>query len=218
MEKEEKLQSKVKRRIVVIVLSMLLCMLLIGISVWAAVSQTLTSPSTILITTDGQARVGITASYANGKNDGALFSEIEEQGTTVSGLEYNQIAQKTADNDSVSQKGPDIVFSAAGEYTYVAYKIEFANTEASAVNYQIEFTDPDAGNGAYTFNDQVSIYSAAGTDSFTFAQGQTAMSGNLAKSASTTVYVIVALNTAPESLTTAELDNFNLVVTATVAA
>ena len=130
MEKEEKLQSKVKRRIVVIVLSMLLCMLLIGISVWAAVSQTLTSPSTILITTDGQAKVAITASYANGKNDGALFSEIEEQGTTVSGLEYNQIAQKTADNDSVSQKGPDIVFSAAGEYTYVAYKIEFANTRS----------------------------------------------------------------------------------------
>lgn len=218
MEKEEKLQSKVKRRIVVIVLSMLLCMLLIGISVWAAKSQSLTSPSTILITTDGQAKVAITASYANGENDGALFSEIEDQGTTVSGLEYNQIAQKTADNDSVSQKGPDIVFSADGEYTYVAYKIKFENTEASAVNYQIEFTDPDAGNGAYTFNNQVSIYSAAGTDSFTFAQDQTAMSGNLAKSASTTVYVIVALNTAPESLTTADLDNFNLVVTAMVSA
>ena len=97
-------------------------------------------------------------------------------------------------------------------------KLNLQTPEASAVNYQIEFTDPDAGNGAYTFNDQVSIYSAAGTDSFTFAQGQTAMSGNLAKSASTTVYVIVALNTAPESLTTADLDNFNLVVTATVSA
>ena len=218
MENQEKVQSKFKRRIIVIALSMLLCMLLIGVSVWAATSQSLTSPSTILITTDGQAKVAITASYANGENDGTLFSQIEEQGTTVSGLEYKQIAQKTADNNSVSQKGPDIVFSADGEYTYVAYKIVFANTEASAVNYTIEFTDPDADNGAYTFNSQVSIYSAAGTDSFTFAQNQTAMSGNLNKSASTTVYVIVALNTAPESLTKADIDNFNLVVTATAAA
>ena len=218
LENQEKVQSKFKRRIIVIALSMLLCMLLIGVSVWAATSQSLTSPSTILITTDGQAKVGITASYANGENDGTLFSEIEDQGTTVSGLEYKQIAQKTADNDSVSQNGPNIVFSADGEFTYVAYKIEFENTAASAVNYQIEFTDPDAGNAAYKFNNQVSIYSAAGTDSFTFAQNQTAMSGSLAKSASTTVYVIVALNTAPESLAAADLDNFNLVVTATVSA
>lgn len=218
LENQEKVQSKFKRRIIVIALSMLLCMLLIGVSVWAATSQSLTSPSTILITTDGQAKVAITASYANGENDGALFSEIEEQGTTVTGLSYTQIAQKTADNNSVSQDGPAIVFSADGEYTYVAYKIEFANTAASAVDYTIEFTDPDASNGPYTFNGQVSIYSAAGTDSFTFAQDQTAMSGNLAKSASTTVYVIVALNTTPESLTAAALDNFNLLVTATVSA
>ena len=218
MENQEKVQSKFKRRIIVIALSMLLCMLLIGVSVWAATSQSLTSPSTILITTDGQARVGITASYAFGADDETLFSAIGDQDATVTGLSYTQIAQKTADNDSVSQNGPKIVFSADGEYTYVAYKIEFANTAASAVNYTIEFTDPDADNGAYTFNDQVSIYSAAGTDSFTFAQGQTAMSGSLDKSASTTVYVIVALNTAPESLTAAPLDNFNLVVTATAAA
>lgn len=218
LENQEKVQSKFKRRIIVIALSMLLCMLLIGVSVWAATSQSLTSPSTILITTDGQAKVAITASYANGKNDGTLFSEIEEQGTTVSGLEYKQIIEKTADNDSVSQKGPDIVFSADGQYTYVAYKIDFENTEASAVNYTIEFTDPDADNGPYTFDGQVSIYSAAGTDSFTFAQDKTAMSGNLAKGASTTVYVIVALNTAPESLTAAAQDNFNLVVTAEVSA
>ena len=218
MENQEKVQSKFKRRIIVIALSMLLCMLLIGVSVWAATSQSLTSPSTILITTDGQAKVKITASYAFGADDETLFSAIGDQDATVTGLSYTQIAQKTADNDSVSQKGPDIVFSADGEYTYVAYKIDFANTAASAVNYTIEFTDPDADNGAYTFNSQVSIYSAAGTDSFTFAQDQTAMSGNLAKSASTTVYVIVALNTEPESLTAAAIDNFNLVVTATVAA
>ena len=218
MENQEKVQSKFKRRIIVIALSMLLCMLLIGVSVWAATSQSLTSPSTILITTDGQAKVGITASYAFGADDETLFSAIGDQDATVTGLSYTQIIEKTADNDSVSKNGPAIVFSADGQYTYVAYKIDFANTAASAVNYTIEFTDPDADNGAYTFNNQVSIYSAAGTDSFTFAQNQTAMSGSLDKSASTTVYVIVALNTAPDSLTAADLDNFNLVVTAEVSA
>lgn len=215
MEKEEKLQSKVKRRIVVIVLSMLLCMLLIGISVWAAVSQTLTSPSTILITTDGQARVGITASYAFGAEDETLFSAIEDQDTTVTGLSYTQIIEKTADQNAQQADGPDIVFSASEGYTYAAYKVVFANTEASAVTYEIAFTDDD---GEYNFNSQVTIYSASGTDTFTFAADQTAMSGRIEQSASLTVYVIVALNTDITDLTPASLENFNLVVTATVAA
>lgn len=215
MEKEEKLQSKVKRRIVVIVLSMLLCMLLIGISVWAAVSQTLTSPSTILITTDGQARVGITASYAFGAEDETLFSAIEDQDATVTGLSYTQIIEKTADQNAQQADGPDIVFSASEGYTYAAYKVEFANTEASAVTYEIAFTDDD---GEYNFNSQVTIYSASGTDSFTFAADQTAMSGRIEQNASLTVYVIVALNTDITDLTPASLENFNLVVTATVAA
>lgn len=215
LENQEKVQSKFKRRIIVIALSMLLCMLLIGVSVWAATSQSLTSPSTILITTDGQAKVGITASYAFGAKDKTLFSAIGDQDATVTGLSYTKIIEKTADQNAQQADGPDIVFSASEGYTYAAYEVKFANTEASAVTYEIAFTD-DAGE--YNFNSQVTIYSASGTDTFTFAADQTAMSGNLAKSASTTVYVIVALNTEPASLTAAELDNFNLVVTAKAAA
>lgn len=215
MEKEEKLQSKIKRKIIVIVMSMLLCMLLIGVSVWAAVSQTLTSPSTILITSDGQAKVGITASYAFGANDGTLFSDIGDQSTTVTGLSYTPIIEKTAEQDSQTANGPDIVFSATENYTYTAYKIEFVNTDTSAITYVIKFTDEE---GNYTFNEQVTLYSAAGTDSFTFANDQTAMSGKIEKEASQTVYVIVALNKSTAELTPASLENFNLVVTATVAA
>ena len=54
---KENTGSRIKRRIIVIVFSMLLCMLLIGVSVYAALSQTLTSPGTITITTAGQARL-----------------------------------------------------------------------------------------------------------------------------------------------------------------
>ncbi len=215
MEKEEKLQSKIKRKIIVIVMSMLLCMLLIGVSVWAAVSQTLTSPSTILITSDGQAKIGITASYAFGAKDETLFSAIGDQSTTVTGLSYTEIIEKTAEQNSQTADGPDIVFSATDSYTYTAYKVEFVNTDASAVTYEIKFTDND---GDYTFNNQITLYSAAGTDSFTFADDQTAMSGRIEERASLTVYVIVALNTEITELEPATLENFNLVVTATVAA
>lgn len=209
MEKENS-QSKVKRKILIIVLSMLLCLVLISVSVYAAISQTLTAPGTILISTDGQAKTAITVSYAEGAVDNTLFSDIEDQLTTVSGLSYSEKASKAEDADTANGTASNIVFG-VGSYTYVAYKVVFTNSDASAVNYTIDFKDSTTGD--YNFNSQITIYS--GTDSI--SEGETAFSGTIEESGTETVYIVIAVNKALENLTAQALENFNLVVSVTAA-
>lgn len=210
MEKENS-QSKIKRKILIIVLSMLLCLALISISVYAAFSQTLTAPGTIIISTDGQAKTAITVSYAEGAVDNTLFDDIEDQFATVSGLSFSQKANKTEDADTANGTAANIVFG-VGSYTYVAYKVEFTNSNASAVNYTIDFKD-SSSTGDYNFNSQITIYS--GTDSI--SEGETAFSGTIEESGTETVYIVIAVNKALENLTAQALENFNLVVSVTAA-
>ena len=210
MEKENS-QSKVKRKILIIVLSMILCLALISISVYAAISQTLTAPGTILISTDGQAKTAITVSYAEGALDNTLFDDIEDQFATVSGLSYTQKATKAEDADTANGTAANIVFG-VGSYTYVAYKVVFTNSDASAVNYTIDFKD-SSSTGDYNFNSQITIYS--GTDSI--SEGETAFSGTIEESGTETVYIVIAVNKALENLTAQALESFNLVVSVTAA-
>ena len=210
MEKENS-QSKIKRKILIIVLSMILCLALISISVYAALSQTLTAPGTIIISTDGQAKTAITVSYAEGALDNTLFGDIEDQFATVSGLSYTQKATKAEDANTADGTASNIVFG-IGSYTYVAYKVEFTNSNASAVNYTIDFKD-SSSTGDYNFNSQITIYS--GTTSI--SEGETAFSGTIEESGTATVYIVIAVNNALEDLTAQALENFNLVVSVTAA-
>lgn len=210
MEKENS-QSKIKRKILIIVLSMLLCLVLISVSVYAALSQTLTAPGTIIISTDGQAKTAITVSYAEGAVDNTLFDDIEDQFATVSSLSYTQKATKAEDANTADGTAANIVFG-VGSYTYVAYKVEFTNSDASAVNYTIDFKD-SSSTGDYTFNSQLTVYS--GTTSI--SEGETAFNGTIEESGRATVYIVIAVNKALEDLTAQTIESFNLVVSVTAA-
>ncbi len=209
---KENTGSRIKRRIIVIVFSMLLCMLLIGVSVYAALSQTLTSPGTITITTAGQAKVGITVDWATGSaEEDTLFASIGDQMTTIKGLSYANQVTKKSDENTKSGTGPSIKFG-VGSYTYGVYKITFTNTDSAAVNYTIAFKDQAAAND-YEFDSQITLYT--GTETVT--EGKTALTGSLNKSETTTVYVVIAINVEPENLTAQALDHFNLVIGVTSA-
>ena len=61
MEKEKQ-QSSIKVKIISLVISLLVCFMLIGVSVWAATQQNVTIDNTITITTAGNTRVEVTVS------------------------------------------------------------------------------------------------------------------------------------------------------------
>ena len=207
-------QSGIKRRIIISVLSIVLCLLLIGFSVFAATSQSFTSKNTITIGSSDQVRSGIKASYAFGAADEArkLFTNSEEDVTAVKSLSFTEIANKTYDQDSVTENGPDIVFSYDNKYTYAVYKIEFANQDASDVTYSIAFRN-EADSDDYTFNSQITLYSGDG-DATTLTQASAPYTGDILKGESKTVYVVVAVNEELIDLTAVAQQVYNLKITA----
>lgn len=210
-------QSGIKRRIIISVLSIVLCLLLIGISVFAATNQSFTSKSTITIGSSNQVRIGIKASYAFGAADEArkLFTNSEEDVTAIKSLSFTEIANKTYDQDFVTENGPDIVFSYDNKYTYAVYKIEFANQDASDVTYSIAFRN-EADSDDYTFNSQITLYSGDG-DATTLTQAAP-YTGNISKGESKTVYVVVAVNKELIDLAAVAQQVYNLKITANKAA
>lgn len=210
MEKDET-KSK-KKRIGLIILSMLMCMVLIGLSVYAATSQTLIVKNTVTINSSEQVRVNIDVSYANGVNsdERLLFNNSEEAVTTAKALSFTEIGKKASTEDEKELTGPNIVFSYDNKYTYTIYKVVFENTAAADITYGIEFQT--AEKEAYTFNSQVSVYNGTSA-SATLTKG-TAISGDILVGESVTLYIVIAMNTELIDASPVSTEAFNMVITA----
>lgn len=210
MEKEESRFKK--KRIVVVILSMIMCMMLIGIAVYAATSQTLTVKNTVTINSSQQVRVDIGVSYAHGASDDArtLFSNSEAAVTAAKKLTFTEIGKKTSSEDEKELTGPDIVFSYDNKYTYTVYKVVFANTAASDITYNIAFQDE--AKDAYTFDSQIVVYNGT-SESTTLTEG-TAISGDVLNGESATLYIVVAMKTPLIDATPVATEAFNMVITA----
>lgn len=210
---EERKTGNYKRRIVVVVLSMLLCMLLIGISVYAATSQTSTVDNTITISSSKQVRVGITVSFSNGvaNDDRTLFENNETAVAAAKALSFTEIGTKSSSEDEKNLTGDTAIeFSYDNKYTYRVYKIEFNNTASSDITYAIEFQNESGA--AYTFDSQVSVFTGKSADT-TLTAGQT-VSGNLDAEGNETIYIVVAMNTALIDATPVAQSAFKMVITA----
>lgn len=210
MEKEESRFKK--KRIVVVVLSMIMCMMLIGIAVYAATSQTLTVKNTVTINSSEQVRVDIGVSYAHGASDDArtLFNNSEAAVTAAKALTFTEIGKKASTEDAKELTGPDIVFSYENKYTYTVYKVVFDNTAASDITYNIAFQN--AEKAAYTFNSQIVVYN--GTSASTTLTEGTAISGDVLVGDSATLYIVVAMKTPLIDATPVATEVFNMVITA----
>ena len=211
MEKEESRFKK--KRIVVVVLSMIMCMMLIGIAVYAATSQTLTVKNTVTINSSQQVRVDIGVSYAHGASDDArtLFDNTEAAVTAAKALIFTEIGKKTSSEDEKELTGPDIVFSYDNKYTYTVYKVVFDNTAASDITYNIAFQNAEK-EYAYTFNSQIVVYNGT-SESTTLTEG-TAISGDVLVGDSATLYIVVAMKTPLIDATPVATEAFNMVITA----
>lgn len=210
MEKEESRFKK--KRIVVVVLSMIMCMMLIGIAVYAATSQTLTVKNTVTINSSQQVRVDIGVSYAHGASDDArtLFDNTEAAVTAAKALTFTEIGKKVSTEDEKELTGPNIVFSYDNKYTYTVYKVVFDNTAASDITYNIAFQNE--AKDAYTFNSQVTVYN--GTSKSTTLTEGTAISGDVLVGDSATLYIVVAMKTPLIDATPVATEAFNMVITA----
>lgn len=213
MEKEKQ-QSSIRLKIVALVISLLVCFTLIGISVWAATQQNVTIDNTINISTAGNTRVAVTASEASNKSGDAVSTcpeSISTWAAMTSSTGGVTSGVKPAGTDSAEYQATAMNFSVTDGKNWYAYKLDFTNESTVEVYAHISSSAVD--------NSQITIYYGSDLASMSTLANNTAMDTDVTLGAadggsdSATFYVVVASNVALTALTDASPIDFDLSVT-----
>lgn len=181
-----------RRKILISAFSVLVCVLVIGVSVYAALSQSVNLTNYITITTGGQTKVGVVVSeYINKGTEAVVASPSGE-------VTWTQKLSKDSNTDTATQALTPADFNYTVGQNYYAWKIDFTNTDASDAYAHITASAVD--------NDQVTVYAGATWGSLEAVAKNTETKGEvtLAKSATATYYIVVVANTALENLVEVE--------------
>ena len=181
-----------RRKILISAFSVLVCVLVIGVSVYAALSQSVNLTNYITITTGGQTKVGVVVSeYINKGTEAVVASPSGE-------VAWTQKLSKDSNTDTATQALTPADFNYTVGQNYYAWKIDFTNTDASDAYAHITASAVD--------NDQVKVYAGATWGSLGAVAKNTETKGEvtLAKSATATYYIVVVANTALENLVEVE--------------
>ena len=202
MEQEQK---SIKIKIISLAISIIVCVLLVGVSVWAALQQTLDITNKINITTSGQTRVAVDVSeYIHAGTTGVKTAPTDSiADDALSNTEgWHTLVTKTAEENSKNQAATPIVFNYSDRNNYYAYKFEFSNESDEIVYAHIS---ADVVN-----NTELTIYYGE-----TWGGGLTALTNNTALDDDVTLqaatdesapgtgtfYIVVAANVGLDSLT-----------------
>ena len=184
MEKAKMLRKK----ILISAFSVLVCVLVIGVSVYAALSQSVNLTNYITITTGGQTKVGVVVSeYINKGTEAVVASPSGD-------VAWTQKLSKDSNTDTATQALTPADFNYTVGQNYYAWKIDFTNTDASDAYAHITASAVD--------NDQVKVYAGATWGSLEAVAKNTEAKGEvtLTKGATATYYIVVVANTALENL------------------
>ena len=181
-----------RRKILISAFSVLVCVLVIGVSVYAALSQSVNLTNYITITTGGQTKVGVVVSeYINKGTEAVVASPSGD-------VSWTQKLSKDSNTDTATQALTPADFNYTVGQNYYAWKIDFTNTDASNAYAHI--------TASAVNNDQVTVYAGATWGSLEAVAKNTEAKGEvtLAKSATATYYIVVVANTALENLVEVE--------------
>ena len=206
MEQEQK---SIKIKIISLAVSIIVCVLLVGISVWAALQQTLDITNNITITTSGQTRVAVNVSeYIHTGRTGVTTAPTEtvNDSETSNKEGWYNIATKDADTNEATEAATSIVFNYSDGNNYYAYKFEFSNESDEIVYAHIS---ADVVN-----NTELTIYyGETWGATLTALTNNTALDTDVTLQAATddgstpgtgTFYIVVAANVGLDSLTEVE--------------
>lgn len=204
MEKEKQ-QSSIRLKIVALVISLLVCFTLIGISVWAATQQNVTIDNTITITTAGNTRVQVKVSeYLNTGTD-AISASPESISS------WREVDTKTAETNSDTINPTPILFSQADKHNYYAYKIDFTNQSVNDESDVIT-TYAHISSSAVDNTELTIYYGASLSASMQTLANNTPLDFDvtLDSATETSFYIIVAAKRALGEMTPASAVNFDL--------
>ena len=202
MENMEKTKSSLKRRLLITLFSALICVLVIGVSVYAALSQNVTLNNNITITTAGQTKVEVVVSQGSNTSSDAVSA------APASEPSWSQVVTKDADNNTETVSSLDAMdFSVSDGINYYAYKLEFTN-EGSTEAYA-HITGPAIDNA------QLTIYTGQEWGSLAAVGNNKAIDADVTLTASNgtgTFYIVVASNVSLDQLNDMAPTPFNIEV------
>lgn len=197
--------SSLTKKLALTISSIVLCVVLIGVVVYAALSQSVNLSNTITVTTGGQAKSIVT-----------VYEQVITGNTAVTALPETEptwgesILTKAEDKDSDSKDLTPIVFSYSEGKNIYAYKITVQNKSEGTVKIAITSSTES--------NEQIDVWCGEtyeGATKLTNTDGVNFEKTGVAVDGEVTYYVFVSANTALESMTAATAQDFDIDIVVT---
>ena len=198
---EEQKKSTRNRKLIAALCSLVLCMLLIGVSVYAALSQSATITNTITVTTSGQVKTSVVVKEYAGAGDGAV--------ATIPGAPTfaTEVLNKGAEVDNLTKAATPFLFSSEKGNNFYAYEITFANSSTKQVTATITSSDES--------NAEIDVYAGATWAEMAKLENATGVNGTVtlvANEGSGKYYIMVCANKALGDMAAAPETNFNVTI------
>ena len=196
--------SSIRRKIIITAISALICILVIGVSVFAALTQTVNINNNITITTDGQTEVIVKVFEASNKG----LTAVNTAPATEPSDWGRAVLTKDATTASATKQLTAMDFSVSDGINYYAYKITFENTGSTTAYAHISASAVD--------NTQLKIYAGESWDSLADVGNNTAINSDVTLSATDGTgqfYIVVASAVALENLNDMTETPFNVAIT-----
>ena len=208
--------KKFKRRLIIVLISLLLSLFIISITVYAAVMPTISIYNTATVISSPDVATLVEVYQKNGERGRDLFSQDNfnrsfEDNTLV-------LRKQTNENEKTAHASP-IVFSKneLGEfpnnfgYTYVSFKFMMTNINVSDIVYSIKALDKNGE--AYEFNSQIDLYFADENANFEkLATNKLDLTKTLEVNQTISHYLIIAINEDLVDLKKVDTQTFNLAI------
>lgn len=199
IKKENNQVKNLKIKLISTLASLVACFLIVGITVFAATQQVVTVDDTVTVSSEVQ--VAVTVEQKFGPTDLVLITGTEY--TDITGGTFTNIVAKASTVNSASGSGENPNFSYTAGYTYTAYKITMVNESTTeGANYNITLNGFPTGGAA----DQLTIHYADGSS----MSNNGVLTGTIVAGETTTVYIIIAINTPMTELVPLATENYTL--------
>lgn len=198
---EEQKKSTRNRKLIAALCSLVLCMLLIGVSVYAALSQSATITNTITVTTSGQVKTSVVVKEYAGTGDGAVAAIPSAPTFTA------EVLNKGAEDDDMTEAATPFVFSSSDGKNFYAYEITFANISTKQVTATITSSTES--------NAEIDVYAGATWEGMTKLDNGSGVNGTVdltATSGEGKYYIMVCANKALGEMTAADRTDFNVTI------
>jgi len=204
--------QRLKKLLISTIFSMVVCVSMICVSVYAASFETGTIQNSVIISSSLQTKTDATISYAMGPRNGQLYNN---ETTSLDSLGFQTAVKKDYNVDTKNGIGPNIVFSYASQISYMVYKLDFKNQTVdkdSNIIIDIKTTDNIPLN--YQFDNQIDVYfgKSENLTKIEYMNGYN-LSGSVNIGQEETYYIVLAVNKELSELNETPLENFNISVT-----